>query len=143
MYLRKIRPRTTCLYSAASMCPRSLSAVCQSCCSKPRLAPLLDFFWSLPTFFAIARLSPKWFEEKYIRRLLKKETENRNGGGRGAWCKRRHSTPEREKVSWHGIEGLYDSRVAQLKRTVGSKRVRARKSRVGNKIRLSIFQVVL
>ena len=31
MYLRKIRPRTTCLYSAASMLPRSASAICQSC----------------------------------------------------------------------------------------------------------------
>ena len=47
MYLRKIRPRTTCLYSAASMWPRSLSAACQSFSSKPRLAPLpLPFaFW--------------------------------------------------------------------------------------------------
>ena len=30
MYLRKMRPRTTCLYSAASMWPRSLSAAAQS-----------------------------------------------------------------------------------------------------------------
>jgi type I site-specific restriction-modification system R (restriction) subunit len=29
-YLRKIRPRTTCLYSAASMLPRNASAICQS-----------------------------------------------------------------------------------------------------------------
>ena len=41
MYLRKIRPRTTCLYSAASMLLRSLSAASQSLASKPRLAELL------------------------------------------------------------------------------------------------------
>src|SRR5436190_5436537 len=41
MYLRKIRPRTTCLYSAASMLLRSLSAASQSFCSKPILAELL------------------------------------------------------------------------------------------------------
>src|SRR4030095_2721944 len=40
MYLRKMRPRTTCLYSAASMLLRSLSAVSQSLASKPRGAPL-------------------------------------------------------------------------------------------------------
>src|SRR5438477_8068293 len=39
MYLRKMRPRTTCLYSAASMLLRSLSAVSQSLASKPILAP--------------------------------------------------------------------------------------------------------
>src|SRR5882724_2739401 len=38
MYLRKIRPRTTCLYSAASMLLRSLSAVSQSLASKPMVA---------------------------------------------------------------------------------------------------------
>src|SRR5882724_6202664 len=38
MYLRKISPRTTCLYSAASMLLRSLSAASQSLASKPRLA---------------------------------------------------------------------------------------------------------
>ena len=38
MYLRKIRPRTTCLYSAASMLFRSLSAVSQSLASKPMVA---------------------------------------------------------------------------------------------------------
>src|SRR5882724_498481 len=41
MYLRKIRPRTTCLYSAASMLLRSASAACQSFASKPRLAEVL------------------------------------------------------------------------------------------------------
>ena len=35
MYLRKIRPRTTCLYSAASMLLRRASAAAQSCASKP------------------------------------------------------------------------------------------------------------
>src|SRR5881275_1547530 len=38
MYLRKMRPRTTCLYSAASILLRSLSAASQSLASKPRLA---------------------------------------------------------------------------------------------------------
>ena len=38
MYLRKMRPRTTCLYSAASMLLRSLSAVSQSVASKPMVA---------------------------------------------------------------------------------------------------------
>src|SRR5256886_13384196 len=36
MYFRKMRPRTTCLYSAASRLPRSLSAVAQRVASKPR-----------------------------------------------------------------------------------------------------------
>ena len=40
MYLRKIRPRTTCLYSAASMLLRRASAACQSFASKPRFAPV-------------------------------------------------------------------------------------------------------
>jgi hypothetical protein len=35
MYLRKIRPRTTCLYSAASMLLRNASAAAQSLASKP------------------------------------------------------------------------------------------------------------
>src|SRR5213082_3133084 len=38
IYLRKIRPRTTCLYSAASILLRSLSAASQSLASKPILA---------------------------------------------------------------------------------------------------------
>ena len=41
MYLRKISPRTTCLYSAASMLLRRPSAICQSLDSKPRLAPVV------------------------------------------------------------------------------------------------------
>src|SRR5712691_2667060 len=40
MYFKNTSPSTTCLYSAASMCPRSLSAAAQSFSSKPRLAPL-------------------------------------------------------------------------------------------------------
>ncbi len=41
MYLRKIRPRTTCLYSAASIEPRRASAASHILFSKPRVAPLL------------------------------------------------------------------------------------------------------
>jgi hypothetical protein len=51
MYLRKMSPRTTCLYSAASRFPRSLSAASQSFSSKPRLAPL-----PLPLSFFVAAL---------------------------------------------------------------------------------------
>ena len=40
MYFRKISPSTTCLYSAASMLLRSLSAASQSFASNPRVAPL-------------------------------------------------------------------------------------------------------
>ncbi len=40
-FSRKMRPRTTCLYSAASMLLRSLSAASQSLASKPMLAELL------------------------------------------------------------------------------------------------------
>ena len=40
MYLRKMRPKTTCLYSAASMLLRKASAAAQSWTSKPRLAPV-------------------------------------------------------------------------------------------------------
>src|SRR5687768_8919165 len=44
MYLRKMRPRQTCLYSEASMCPRILSAAAQSWASKFRPESLpLDF----------------------------------------------------------------------------------------------------
>ena len=38
MYLRKMGPRTVCLYSAVSMLLRSLSAASQSLASNPRLA---------------------------------------------------------------------------------------------------------
>src|SRR5437867_13178423 len=39
MYFRNNSPRTTCLYSAASMLLRNLSAAFQSLSSKPRFAP--------------------------------------------------------------------------------------------------------
>jgi hypothetical protein len=42
MYLRKMRPRTTCLYAAASMLLRSLSAESQSFASKPKGASLIE-----------------------------------------------------------------------------------------------------
>src|SRR5437763_12067172 len=42
MYFRKIRPRTTCLYSAASMLLRNLSAASHNFCSKPMFAELLS-----------------------------------------------------------------------------------------------------
>ena len=38
-YLRKISPSTTCLYSAASIAPRSASAMRHSSASQPRAAP--------------------------------------------------------------------------------------------------------
>src|SRR5690554_1114388 len=41
MYLRKITPKTTCLYSDASMLPRNTSAAFQISCSKPTSAPLI------------------------------------------------------------------------------------------------------
>src|SRR6202011_5668601 len=40
MYFKKMRPRTTCLYSAASMLLRNLSAASHSLASKPTLAEL-------------------------------------------------------------------------------------------------------
>ena len=43
LYFRKIRPSTTCLYSAASTCPCSLSTAAQGFCPNPRLASLLCF----------------------------------------------------------------------------------------------------
>src|SRR3989337_419344 len=49
MYFRKMRPRTTFLYSAASMLSRSLSAACQSLASNPSTAPLGPFR-PLPAF---------------------------------------------------------------------------------------------
>ncbi len=39
MYFRNTSPSTTCLYSAASMLPRRMSAASQSLASNPRLAP--------------------------------------------------------------------------------------------------------
>ena len=57
MYLRKISPRATCLYSPASMCPRILSAAAQSFSSNPRFAPL-PFFFAFDDF-ARAMATPK------------------------------------------------------------------------------------
>src|SRR5690606_3413510 len=54
MYLRKMRPRTTCLYSAASMLPRNVSAAAQSLSLKPCL-PLPDEPFDLADF-ALAAL---------------------------------------------------------------------------------------
>src|SRR5690606_32757001 len=50
MYFKKIRPSTTCLYSAASIWPRNLSAICQSLSSKPRLAPFCFPIVILPPY---------------------------------------------------------------------------------------------
>lgn len=59
MYFKKISPSTTCLYSAASMLLRSLSAASQSVASNPRLAPLpLDFF---ARFFFATAFGPSLF----------------------------------------------------------------------------------
>src|SRR5467141_4048838 len=49
MYLRKIRPRTTCLYSAASMLLRRASAAAQSFASRPSVA--LGSWVVVPSFF--------------------------------------------------------------------------------------------
>jgi hypothetical protein len=54
MYLRKNRPRTTCLYSAASMLLRRASAAAQSLASKPRLAVPLGFFLADGPFISSA-----------------------------------------------------------------------------------------
>src|SRR4030067_2070703 len=64
MYFRKMRPRTTCLYSAASMLLRSLSAACQSLASKPSTAPLGPFR-PLPAFaFRAIKFTSKVFLEQ-------------------------------------------------------------------------------
>ena len=55
MYLRKMRPRTTCLYSAASMLLRNASAACQSFCSKPTVAPFCSFLVFVGVWLAICR----------------------------------------------------------------------------------------
>ena len=49
MYLRKIRPRTTCLYSAASMLLRRASAAAQSFASKlaSLVVSVVDFFFAM------------------------------------------------------------------------------------------------
>ena len=72
MYFKKIRPSTTCLYSAAPMLLRSLSAVSQSLASKPRLAavpfeeqPLADFLFAI--LFCRGAVSVMWNEAGGIR----------------------------------------------------------------------------
>src|SRR2546422_10414994 len=67
MYLRKIRPRTTCLYSAASMLLRSASAAAQSFCSNSRLAPFSVLASDLP-LFAIERGSSDLFNEPILKK---------------------------------------------------------------------------
>src|SRR5712691_1469303 len=69
MYFRKIRPSTTCLYSAASMWPRSLSAAAHSFCSNPRLAPLPGTFSAF--LFAFAMPSPR-VSSRIPRRLVRR-----------------------------------------------------------------------
>ena len=54
---QKISPSTTCLYSAASMLLRSLSAVSQSLASKPRLAAVSAVVFALPMAIGISRRS--------------------------------------------------------------------------------------
>src|SRR6266540_7011055 len=74
MYLRKMRPRTTCLYSAASMLLRSLSAASQSLASKPMLAELLeDEFLDFPRAIREATLAESFsdWERKRQRNLVK------------------------------------------------------------------------
>ena len=43
MYFRKISPSTMCLYSAASMLLRNLTAGCHSLASNPKFAPVSVF----------------------------------------------------------------------------------------------------
>src|SRR5438034_871039 len=65
MYLRKISLRTTCLYSAASILLRSLSAASQSFCSKPILAELLDEGFDFPRDICRATiLAQRFIDEK-------------------------------------------------------------------------------
>ena len=45
IYFRKISPRTTCLYSAASMFPRRIQAASQISFSKPIFAVFSDIFY--------------------------------------------------------------------------------------------------
>src|SRR6202011_194831 len=88
MYFKKMRPRTTCLYSAASMLLRSLSAASQSLASKPRLA--VEF----REFFDPGRAI-------CARTLLKTPADEKGrcvaGGGWGDGIKRR-------ELGWVGLE---------------------------------------
>ncbi len=57
MYLRKMRPSTTCLYSAASMLPRKVSAAAQRVASNPNGAEPLDpLALAFDDRFGIARI---------------------------------------------------------------------------------------
>ena len=67
MYLRKISPSTTCLYSAASIEPRRASAIAHSSASWPVVAPSFGFFRALACCFPDFRramlcdpLSQRW-----------------------------------------------------------------------------------
>src|SRR5437667_8207266 len=63
MYLRKMKPRTTCLYSAASMLLRRASAAAQSFASKPSVAPFGGCVTRpvlvVPGFALAIRLNPR------------------------------------------------------------------------------------
>src|SRR3989344_5219072 len=67
MYLRKIKPSTTCLYSAASIFLRSLSATLKSCCSNVLCISdvgLLNYFlvWVSELQPAFCRAGSTYFE---------------------------------------------------------------------------------
>lgn len=55
MNLRKIRERTTCLYSEDSTEPRSLSAVSQRVCSKDFVDFLVVGFLAMPIFASLLK----------------------------------------------------------------------------------------
>ena len=57
MYLRKISPSTTCLYSAASMLDRKASAARHSSLSNPTLAPV---------FFALLLFDSPFFAAVFV-----------------------------------------------------------------------------
>src|SRR5438477_9470795 len=63
MYLRKMRPRQTCLYSEASMWPRILSAAAQSWASKLR-PESLAFFLLFPFAIVIVDTYYKFFKAR-------------------------------------------------------------------------------
>ena len=71
MYFRNIRPRTTCLYSAASILLRRPSAICHSLASKPRLAPVSAFDAVFP-LDAIDCAHPPHMQAELHPRLLRR-----------------------------------------------------------------------
>ena len=77
MYLKKISPCTTCLYSAASMLLRSLSAVSQSLASKPRFAAV-PFEGPPPAAFFFAMLFRRGVDS-LMPELDRQHTEQANG----------------------------------------------------------------